>query len=373
MSKSFNFYLKILFIWIAGFFIALVLFCLFCLVCHNSIEPDVYAAEVDRLIPEPGLYHRHRHEGWGTTKYGELGVYGIEDIRKVAGDKVLLWGDSYVEALEVNDPEKTTMQFNKLWKEEHKNALTLAGVGASGTHLADYVHYAPIYEKVIPDVKAHVVFLHSDMVEFKDKKVGGCVRYDGDKVSSWFNPPNKHISPRKSKLIKVLRFFGMDFMWWVYNSLRNYHWRFSLGRSGVTDIPVLPQYKKPRQMKNAKWHQDGYDFLIKKFRKSTDKEIVFIYAPHVPYIFEGKIYDKDRSAELIKKITEICKHNGVTFINMEEPFREYYKKTGKSPRGFQNSRPFMGHLNPEGHRLIAEKLVEHFNETAEAKFKNSNL
>lgn len=360
MSKSFHFYLKLLFIWITGFAIALILFCLLCLFCHNSMEPNVYVPEVERLIPEPGLEHRHRHEGWGKTQYGELGVYGIEDIRQVPGDKVLLWGDSYVEALEVNDPEKTTMQFNELWKEKNKTALTCAGVGASGTHLADYVHYAPIYEKVIPDVKAHVVFLHSDMVGFKDKKVGGCLKYDGDQISYWFNPPRKHVSSRKSKLIEFLRFFGMDFLWWIYNDLRNYNWRFTLGRSGVTDIPVLPQFKKPHRMKNADWHRNGYDFLIKKFRADTDKEIVFIYAPHVPYIHEGKIYDQDRSAELIKEITESCKQHGITFINMEKTFRDYYLKTGKSPRGFPNSRPFMGHLNPEGHRLIAEKLVEHF-------------
>lgn len=360
MSKSLRFYLKILFIWIAGFFIALGLFCLLCLVCHNSMEPDAYVAEVDRLIPQPGLTHRHRNEGWGTTKYGKLGVYGIEDIQQVVGDKIILWGDSYVEALEVNDPNKTTMQFNKMWKSKNDIPLTCAGIGASGTHLADYVHYAPIYEKVIPEIKAHVVFLHSDMVGFKEGKVGGSIKFDGDKVAYSFVPPNKNISQRKSELVKVLRFFGLDFIWWIYNDIRTYTWRFRLGQAGVTDIPVLKQYKLPHQMKDAKWHQDGYDFLIRKFKDCTDKEIVFIYAPHVPYIFDNKIYDKDRSAELIKKITESCRKNGITFINMEKPFREYYQKTGKSPRGFPNSRPFMGHLNPEGHRLIAEKMIEHF-------------
>lgn len=353
-------YKKIILVWIGGFFIALISFCLLCLVFYNSIEPNEYVSDINRLIPKSGLSHRDRKEGWGNTKYGKYGVNGIEDITKVEGDKVLLWGDSYVEGLSVNDSEKTPLQFNKIWQEKNKKSFTCAGIGASGTHLADYAHYAPIYEKIIPDIKAHVIFLHSDMVRFNEDKQGGVLDFQNNDISFRFIPPNGKISPTKNKLILVLRSLGLDFVWWIYNDLRTYKWRFNLGRSGAANTTAWKQYRQPIIMPDKKWNIDGYDFLIKKFKGATNKEIVFIYVPHVPYIFDNKILLKDRSRKFITKIKEKCNKNGIVFLNMEEDFKNYYTRTGKSPRGFANSRPFMGHFNSAGHKLVAKKLVEYF-------------
>lgn len=355
-------YFKITIIWIAGLFIALAIFCGICFAFHNSMEPNIYAPEVDRMVPMPDLTHRHRSEGWGKTLYGKYGIYGIPDILKHKENKVLLWGDSYVEALEVDDKDKTTFQFNALWKKNHKTPLICAGVGSAGTNLADYVHYAPIYEKLIPDVKAHVVFLHSDMVRFKEirSKVGGALEFESDLPRFVFRAPNRETSALKEKGISILRFFGLDFVWWVYTDLRNYKWRFSLGQHGAKDDIVFRHFKQPVKIPEQQWNYAAYELLIKQFRKATDKDIVFIYAAHVPYIYKEKIYLQDRSSDFICRISELCRKNHVTFINMEDSFREYYKKTKKSPRGFSNSRPFLGHLNSEGHKLVAEKLVEYF-------------
>lgn len=355
-------YLKIILIWITGFLIAAVIFCGICFLCHNSMEPNIFEPKVDRLIPRPNLVHRHRSEGWGTTLFGKYGIYGIEDILQVKGNIVLLWGDSYVEALEVDDQDKTTMQFNELWKKHNQTPLLCAGIGAAGTNLADYVYYAPIYEKLIPDVKAHVVFLHSDMVRFKElrAKVGGALNFEGDNVQFVFNPPSRNTSDLKQKVMSILRFFGMDFVWWVYNDVRKYKWRFALGKYSAKDDMVFRHFQPPVKIPEKQWNYAAYEFLIRKFRQSTGKDIVFIYVPHVPYIYDEKIYFKDRSSDFISSISEICRKNNITFINMEDSFSNYYKETKKSPRGFPNSRPFLGHLNSEGHRLVAEKLVEYF-------------
>lgn len=355
-------YRKIITIWIAGFVMAAVIFWGICFLCHNSMEPNVFVPEIGRWVPKPQLVHRHRSEGWGTTLYGKYGIYGIEDILKVKGNKVLLWGDSYVEALEVDDKDKSPMQFNELWRRRRQAPLTCAGVGAAGTNLADYVYYAPVYEKAIPGVKAHVVFLHSDMVRFKEirSKVGGAIDFESGKPEFIFNAPQRETSSIKEKGVSFLRLFGLDFIWWVYNDVRKYKWRFALGKYSAKDDMVFSHFQPPGRIPEKQWNYDAYEMLIRKFRQSTDKDIVFIYVPHVPYIYDEKIYLKDRSADFIREISEICRKNNILFINMEDCFSDYYNETKKSPRGFPNSRPFLGHLNSEGHRLVAEKLVEYF-------------
>jgi len=353
-------YKKTVLIWIAGFSISLIIFCGMCFAFHNSMEPNIYSPEVDRSIPAPGLFHRHRSEGWGKTLYGKYGIYGIKDILKKKEDKILVWGDSYVEALEVDDKNKMTLKFNEIWKNRNKSGLICAGIGAAGTNLADYVYYAPKYEKLIPGVKGHVVVLHSDMVRLNEAMSGAELRFTPDKIKLIYESPAKKTSGLKESGIAFLRFFGMDFVWWVYTDIKNYRWRFSLGKHVIKDDVVFRHFKKPWKIPEADWNYNAYEFLIKKFRKSTDKEIIFIYVPHVPYIFNEKIYLQDRSSDFIKKLTKLCSENNIVFINMEDAFKKYYNETGKSPRGFPNSRPFLGHLNFSGHKLVAEKLIEHF-------------
>ena len=53
---------------------------------------------------------------------------------------------------------------------------------------------------------------------------------------------------------------------------------------------------------------------------------------------------------------EACNDAGITYVDMGEDWIELYEEEHKLPYGFTNTRPGYGHLNPDGHRKIAEKL-----------------
>ena len=54
-----------------------------------------------------------------------------------------------------------------------------------------------------------------------------------------------------------------------------------------------------------------------------------------------------------------CEVNRVDFLYPIESFRRFTHDTGKFPLGFANSVPDAGHFNQDGHRLIAESVVEY--------------
>jgi hypothetical protein len=54
---------------------------------------------------------------------------------------------------------------------------------------------------------------------------------------------------------------------------------------------------------------------------------------------------------------EACKSNNILFIDMSDIFLSKYEKEYILPHGFSNSAVGAGHLNADGHSMIAEKLV----------------
>lgn len=81
-----SFIVSVLFIWLVGYF--------FC----DSLRPFKYDVELGKFIHTPHTLYKQRSEGFAKTYKGLFGINSIPDISKVEGDKIVVWGDSYVEA-----------------------------------------------------------------------------------------------------------------------------------------------------------------------------------------------------------------------------------------------------------------------------------
>ena len=60
-----------------------------------------------------------------------------------------------------------------------------------------------------------------------------------------------------------------------------------------------------------------------------------------------------------KQCSHVCAEYNIGFIDVSARFLDYFKKTGRFPRGFFNSRPGSGHLNAAGHRIVAKAITRH--------------
>ena len=52
----------------------------------------------------------------------------------------------------------------------------------------------------------------------------------------------------------------------------------------------------------------------------------------------------------------LCEENGIYFISMTERFLNEYAKDYTIPYGFMNTSVAKGHLNENGHRMLADEV-----------------
>lgn len=64
------------------------------------------------------------------------------------------------------------------------------------------------------------------------------------------------------------------------------------------------------------------------------------------------------NADDLALFKEACAAAGVIFVDMTEPFLERYAQDYTLPHGFLNTEIGTGHLNPAGHRMMAEELYK---------------
>ena len=62
--------------------------------------------------------------------------------------------------------------------------------------------------------------------------------------------------------------------------------------------------------------------------------------------------------DLEKIIQEESKKNNIPFLNTEKDFLSFFSEENEFPFGFNNTKPGTGHLNKNGHKIIANILYE---------------
>ncbi len=103
-------------------------------------------------------------------------------------------------------------------------------------------------------------------------------------------------------------------------------------------------------------YRDALDKDIKLMTSVYDGQIIILYHPGVDVVDGGLSIKDDIDTDSI--FEEACKENGVVYVDMSGEFLEEYAEDYTVPYGFSNTAIGHGHLNVEGHRMIAEKLFE---------------
>jgi hypothetical protein len=93
----------------------------------------------------------------------------------------------------------------------------------------------------------------------------------------------------------------------------------------------------------------------------NNTQLIIFYHPHLTL-------NKDGSASVatdnvyLKIFKSACSNNGIYFFDMADVFMEEYQTSHILPYGFANTAVGTGHLNKNGHRIIAEELFRQINQ-----------
>jgi hypothetical protein len=314
-----------------------------------------YDAELNKFIHAPNTIYKHRSEGIATTYKGLFGVNAISDVTKIDKNKIVIWGDSYVEAHQVDDHFKIAQVVSKnISQKELEEQLMCFGVGMSGDSVADYYFDIPKYEKIIPGIKAHFIII-TDIKDTIPDQTTDTIR--GVFKSSPLRLYQVKWSPEFQQVKMALNNFRMYFIWEPVRSFI----------SSVKEIKFLPSGRvQSRKISSSsqveysdKFLKDSWSFLFEKLSEQTKLPIIFVYCPVVPRISNGKILFEDDSNKQFLIFSELAAVYNMPVINMANDFTIFYRDFRLFPRGFLNSKPSNGHFNEHGHRIVAERITNY--------------
>lgn len=310
-------------------------------------QPLVYVwdEEVERIVVEPGQY-LSANEGYSVTEFGRFGLSGIPDAEKVVqraeGNWIAVWGDSYVEAKSVDDAEKMTNVAQTLWDATEAKPLAFIGIGMGGWTLADIYFHLPKYEELLGPPKLHVIVI-SESAEFTPDRF--------EREAMFVSKPEFGFVPSKWKpkhtnIKRTLSSMRMGFAWELMRESSDLKLRFKPG-----PIPKAPpKVRKPPD-------RDAVEFLVTSFQKESQQPISFLMLSRVPTLRQRELQITDPLGPCTTVLQEVAQRHGVVVETMYDAFIEFAKQEKAFPRTFW-SRYRGGHLNQDGHRLVAERLLK---------------
>lgn len=352
--------------WIAGFGLSLLAIWGITAVFTENFYPKVWAEQLGRNVSAPGWSFNNRSEAWARNDFGKLGLVGVADISTVSAPKVLIWGDSFVEAFQVPDSQKMHSQLTGMLSGDPAPQFQAVGVGRRFQSFADYPFQIPKYERAIADCRLHVIHLFTLEDVYPD-------RNPADRISLFLTEPELHFEPydneyreieapvasnqlkdlvfksrlqfflrTKKKLVQIAHLEGL---------------RFALGSQSLKGKGTRDwsDYLAPEWVSRDA-PVEAWKFALETLDEATDVPILFVYAPTTPTLSGGEVIKTNPERALADVFADLCRQNGFGFISMEEAFLNYQEETGRFTNGFSTSRPWEGHYNENGHRLVAQAV-----------------
>jgi hypothetical protein len=352
-----------------------------------------------RFIPDkgttyiPNAYYRHTKEGFSEGYFNSHGFRDYERTYEKAANtfRILVLGDSYVEALQVALSDAFPALLEKRLN-EHSTAMRfeVLNLGQSGFGTADeYMRYVNFGVKYSPDLVI-LAFLSGN--DFQDN-------------SKFFSPEshlfyfafdkNHNLVIDRSVIDNYQRSLALPKRLFQYLARKSYlvnliSERLYLLRKEIWTNRFQKHFAESRPQgmgqkldeldglniylpdPSEHW-QEAFDLtkaLILKFRDSVEEHgarfvvVTLTNAAQVhPHIQQrlnktyGLPFDYGKPDRMLE---EFAQQNGIPFLKLMPTFLEYHLKTGKYLHGFGSGEG--GHWNENGHCLAAEKIFEFLQE-----------
>ena len=102
-------------VWVMGFLFSCFFIWMVSAVFSDGIAPVEWDEDLGLFVHSKGSVVRFRSEGWSDTRIGKHGltVFG-EVVSTSARPKFILWGDSFADALQMDDSLRASNLYNEI-------------------------------------------------------------------------------------------------------------------------------------------------------------------------------------------------------------------------------------------------------------------
>lgn len=225
----------------------------------------------------------------------------------------------------------------------------------NGWSAAHYHYFLPAYDRLLSP-RAHVIA----MGHIRD------ISPDGSAFRA--SPPAltfKDAPPGLLRWRPIIDDYRLEF---AFNLASN----LIYGPDGAASPRKLRLRPGPVRMETAAEQHDSrpepeaWEFLLRSLRGQASAPVAFVYAPQLPRIEGNGILRTDADADMVAAFAEACHRNGVKFLDLTDRFVRFHDQTGRFPCGFHNGMVSSGHWNANGHRIVAEGILDLLRDIASA-------
>ena len=316
--------------WLLFSLVFLELFIRSFVIKSSTLASDAYWG----AIPSEGSCFLHALEGFGVTCYesnNEVGTPFHDGLR------IAVFGDSYTEAIQVDNSEKYVSLTEVALRERGFN-VDLINLGDSNRTIADFIYLAPtINLKFAPEI----VVLQTNEFGLFDTLNPNRRNYFGSQSGS-LELIHRDIPETDLSFQNFIHYSGLL-------TLGAIKWE----KATKSIISPDEEKEQPPQALPAQIRDEVTQFM----NAYPNSRIVILVIPSVPIIPPNNTslsWNNPKDQEILSTLAEI---DNLTIVYPVAAFKELYKKHKIFPRGFFNSLPNYGHLNQYGHIAIATTLA----------------
>jgi len=297
---------------------------------------------------KPGGFVRYRLEGDGLSQWTEHGIRRSSYPETNSRPVVLVVGDSMVEALQVDDEEVFTTVVEKQLATRWP-AVAVLNVGRSGLSVADYIAMVPLY---VPRLKPDWAVVVVTALDFQEDAWRGSQTHfqhdpDGTKLTI-VSPPSAR-TPKRGRLgqaiLRLRNTCGLaqftairlrQFQSWVQQETPWFHAGKSQPKSQRDPLAEDDRYPMGEEL----------DMLVRAYQGRLTLVLLDRYSSNG--------LDSNGSAD--SRLKRLATGRGLSFVALSDGFGAF-TNSHRAPYGFSNSRFNYGHLNADGHRVLAALLT----------------
>ena len=312
--------------------IAFVTLTLFCFFYYNTpVHYTNHDGSTD-YIWDKNYYYSRLTEGFGYGKTNNEGLMNEYDYDESTKVDVLVMGSSHIENQYIPMKNNVVSLLND-WDFKH----TYYNLGVAGHNFRTCIDNL---DAALSKYNPQFVVIETDSILFDEYTINAVINNDVDEITSSTN-----------KLVIALQ--------------HNPFLRLSLSQiDSFIDNNTKIQYQMAEL--NQEINEDKYNELFDYINNIIDKhntKLIILYHPTIlSYSKDTLTYQTPE--ESVTKFSKLCKENNIDFIDMGKRFQEEYLDNNIMPKGFFNSKVGFGHLNINGHKMLAQEILNIINKEA---------
>lgn len=273
-------------------------------------------------------------EGFGYARVDERGYNNPPGLIE-SGPYYVVLGSSHTQGFNVKPNETYTSRMTSIL---HENGLDISvyNVGMDGHQFSNYVKHFKAALGQFPDAKGYIFetqFLERPQAEWIDAL--DMIEYSDSPV------PEPGLKERIINFIQTLPIC-----------------RLSYRQIVEMDMGLKNAFLVPSSKAEAEEPPDHSKEIMQAFlavRALSDKPMIFMYHPQLIIHHDGTASAKMNENSL-RSFKDACKAANIVFVNMAETYLSAYAGDATLPYGYANTTFATGHLNRDGHDMIAQVL-----------------